>query len=407
MARFAVLLLLMAACNGTPVAPGGAGATVVWKNDVRIDFPDLVGGLEMMAGNLITIAADQHAVTPDQHIVIGAKIIAIDPDSGRTRWADTTLTDLVQTGDRRFYGFHFTRDGDDLIALVSNGSLGKGAVIRFSVATRRVIWQFSVNQSLYPESLSVRNSVTCFAGSGVGSDFVTCLENGKTLWSRAIQQYAPAEIEIAASSLMVLVGSTITFLNLKTGATTASFQVGYVRYGDVGIHHLASWKENQVAAFLYEGIAVFDLSSPSSQPQRFIPLVGFPRAQQIAVEGSTAYVKYDLPYPTGGDQPRADVVAAYDLASGTQLWSRTDARVDDVWKMRPMRLQGSNLLFGDLNGDIWILDAKSGVVQRHVLPTKVSGRIFQWASPLEYKSSVIVVDNVGSSPFDYYLAAIK
>jgi hypothetical protein len=73
---------------------------------------------------------------------------------------------------------------------------------------------------------------------------------------------------------------------------------------------------------------------------------------EIAVGGSTAYVFYELLYPKGGDQPKADVVAAFDLESGRKLWEKVDLADPNLARLRPMRLQGSELLYGDNNGGV-------------------------------------------------------
>jgi hypothetical protein len=166
--RFALALLLVAACGvqSTPPPPVAASpsvaASVVWKSETTVDFSNhLVGDLELMAGSLVTLTGEGTTVT-------GTQIVAIDPISGRTRWADTTLNDLVPAGPSSFHQAHFLRDGDDLIALVTDGTSGKSAVIRISVPQRRLVWQFAVNQTLFPESLAVHNSLTCFAGQEPG-----------------------------------------------------------------------------------------------------------------------------------------------------------------------------------------------------------------------------------------------
>jgi hypothetical protein len=395
-----------------------ASGPVAWKSDAILDFPNhQVGDLELIAGNLMTLSGQGTTAT-------GTDIIAIDPATGRTLWTDTTLTDLVPAGDRSFHFAHFLRDGDDIIALVADGSLGKSAVIRFSVPARRLIWQFAFNGVLLPESLSVHNSVTCFVGQGPSSQdsarSITCLDqSGKSLWVRNLGQsggyWADTEVEIAASKLMVLASQAgdsahaiVSVFDLQTGASTVvPFQVD-ARYGDIAMRHLAGWKEDKVLAFLTEGIAVFDLSFPQRQPQLLIPLVGqFPRAPEIAQAGSTVYVKYDLPHPNGGDQPMADVAAAFDLASGTKLWDKTDTADPQFERMRPMRLQGPDLLYGDDNGGVWVVAATTGAVQRHFVPTQAPLSFLERVAPLRYEGAMIISENFGPGPLDYRLAAIS
>jgi hypothetical protein len=148
-ARFALVLLLVASCSGpSSTPPAGAtgsptaGATalpianaaVVWKTDAILDFPNsLIGDLELIDGNLITL-------TGEGTIITGTQIFAIDPNSGRTSWTNRALTDLIPAGDSSFHHAHYLRDGNDLIALVSDGSQGRSAVIRFSVPQRRLVW---------------------------------------------------------------------------------------------------------------------------------------------------------------------------------------------------------------------------------------------------------------------------
>jgi outer membrane protein assembly factor BamB len=419
-ARFALALLLVAACGvqSTPppkvAASASVAASVVWKSESTVDFSNhLVGDLELMAGSLVTLTGEGTTVT-------GTQIVAIDPVSGRTRWADATLNSLVPAGPSSFHQAHFLRDGDDLIALVTDGTSGKSAVIRFSVPQRRLVWQFAVKQTLFPESLAVHNSLTCFAGQEPGPPLalsVTCLDrNGRSLWTRKVEQNGSSgsgtEIEIAASKLMVLVPTEgdpghalASVLDLQTGASTvAPFQVNALFRG-MATKHLTIWKEDKVAAFLTDGIAVFDLSS--AHRLRLIPLVGqFPRVPEIAVGGSTAYVFYDLPYPKGGDQPKADVAAAFDLESGRKLWEMVDLADPNLARLRPMRLQGSELLYGDNNGGVWVLAASTGSVQRHFVPQDPLF-VLDTVAPLSNGSSVIVSENFGPGPLDYRLAAIQ
>jgi hypothetical protein len=423
-ARFALglALLLFAACDAqSPAQPSVASpnvaASVVWKSERTVDFSNsLVGDLELMAGSLVTLTGEGTTVT-------GTEILAIDPASGRTRWADATLNGLVAAGPSSFHHAHFLRDGDDLIALVTDGTSSTSAVIRFSVSEHRPLWLFGFDRVLYPESLAVHDSFTCFAGQGPVPQLailVTCLgPTGRSLWTRKLEQSGSSgdgtEIEIAASKLMVLVPAsgdpghaTASVLDLETGeSTTAAFQVD-ATYGGIAIRHLATWKEDQVVAFVTGGIGIFDLSSPQGQPQRLISLgARFPRAPELTVEGSTAYVDYDLPYPNGGDQPKADVVAAFDLASGKKLWEKTDPADPQLQRMRPMRLQGSDLLYGDHNGDVWVLAAGTGAVRRHVLLRQEPQHFLDRVSPLENGNSVIVSQNFGPGPLDYRLAAIQ
>jgi outer membrane protein assembly factor BamB len=414
-------LLLVAACGGQATTPPNVAASprvatnVVWKSDSVVDFSnDLVGDLELMAGSLVTLTGEGTTVT-------GTEILAIDPANGRTRWADTTLNDLVPAGPTSFHHAHFLRDGNDLIALVTDGMSGKSAVIRFSVPQRRLIWQFAVNQTLFPESLAVDNSLTCFAGQRPNPQFalwVTCLDqSGRSLWTRNLEPSASGsgtEIDIAASRLMVLVPTegdpghaVASVLDLKTGATMAVFQVN-ATFGDIAIRHLATWKEDKIVAFLTDGIAVFDLSSTQGQPLGFVSLAGlFPRAPEVVVGGSTVYLKYDLPYPKGGDQPKADVVAAFDLESGKKLWEKTDPVDPQLERMRPMRLQGSDLLYGDHNGDVWALATSNGAVRRRVVLLQEPESFLDRVAPFENGNSVIVSQNFGPGPLDYRLAAIQ
>lgn len=423
MSRFALTLalLLLAACgsqSSTPpstAASPNAATSVTWKSEATVDFSNsLVGDLELMAGSLVTLSGEGTTVT-------GTEIIAIDPVSGRTRWADTTLNDLVPAGPSSFHYAHFLRDGDDLIALVTDGTSEKSAVIRFSVPQRRLIWQFAVNQTLFPESLAVHNSLTCFAGQRPNPQFalwVTCLDqNGRSLWTRNLEPSASGsgtEIDIAASRLMALVPTegdpghaVASVLDLKTGATVAVFQVN-ATFGGIAMRHLATWKDDKIVAVLADGIAVFDLSSTQGQPLRFVSLAGlFPRAPEVVVGGSTVYLKYDLPYPNGGDQPKADVVAAFDLESGKKLWEKTDSVDPQLERMRPMRLQGSDLLYGDHNGDVWALAASTGAVQRHVFMAQEPLFVLDTVAPLLNGGSLIVSENFGPGPLDYRLAAIQ
>jgi hypothetical protein len=420
-ARFALALLLVAACGvqSTPppkvAASASVAASVVWKSESTVDFSNhLVGDLELMAGSLVTLSGDGTTVT-------GTEILAIDPVSGRTRWADTTLNGLVPAGPHSFHQAHFLRDGDDLIALVTDGTSRQSAVVRFSVSERRPIWLFAFDEVLFPESLAVHKSFTCFAGQRSAPPFaewVTCLgPDGRSLWTRNVEQNGSSgsgtEIEIAATKLMVLVPAegdpghaTASVLDLETGASiTAPFQVN-ATFSGMATKHLAIWKEDTVAAFLTDGIAVFDLSS--AHRLRFIPLVGqFPRLPEIAVGGATAYVFYDLPYPNGGDQPKADVVAAFDLESGKKLWEKVDLADPNLSRLRPMRLQGSDLLYGDNNGGVWVLAVTTGAVQQHVVPGQDPLFVLDTVAPLMNGSSLVVSENFGPGPLDYRLAAIQ
>jgi outer membrane protein assembly factor BamB len=432
-ARFALLLLLVASCSGpSSTAPlvratasptvGATGspttdAAIVWKSDAILDFPNsLVGDLELIDGNLITLTGDNTTIT-------GTQMVAIDPTSGRTSWTDRTLTGLVPPGDRSFHYAHYLRDGNDLIALVTDGTQGRSAVIRFSVPQRRLLWQFAVNEVLVPESLAVHNSVTCFAGIGANPQLarsVTCLDpNGRRLWTSNLIQgesiSSDTEIEIAASRVMVIAAfetepgrATISVLDLHTGALAgAPFQVD-ATFGGIAMRHLAVWKQDKVAVFLTGGIAVIDLSSPQPTPQLVISLAGqFPRAPQLAVAGSTAYVMYDLPYPNGGDQPSADVVAAFNLDTATTLWAKTDPAGLIFERMRPMRVQGSSVLYGDHDGGVWVLAAATGAVQRHLVPQQSPVIFLDRVAPLVYGGWLIVSENLGPGPTDYRLAAIQ
>ena len=367
-----------------------------------------------MAGNLITLSGEGTTVT-------GTRIIAIDPASGRTSWADTSLNDLVAAGERSFHHAHFLRDGDDPIALVTDGSLQKSAVVRFSVTARRVIWQYTVNQILFPESLAVHNSLTCFAGEDPHyARLVTCLDRqGNLLWTRNLQDgegaWTDTEIAIAASRLMVLEYSDYDpghalalFLDLQTGAATAPALQVNATVGGTATRRLAGWKDDRVVAFLGDGINVFDLSSPQHQPQLLISLAGrFPRAPEVAVGGSTLYLMYDLPYPNGGDVPKSDVVAAFDLETGTNLWQKTDLADPNFERARPLRLQGSFLLYGDHDGGVWMLAASTGVVQRHVVPSQSPLTLVDRVAPLQYGKSLIISENFGPGPTDFRLAAIQ
>jgi outer membrane protein assembly factor BamB len=424
-ARFAVALalLLVAACvpqsqaQPSVAASPNSASSVVWKSERTVDFSNsLVGDLELMAGSLVTLTGEGTTVT-------GTEILAVDPESGRTRWADATLNGMVAAGPSSSHHAHFLRDGDDLIALVTDSTSSTSAVIRFSVSERRPIWLFGFDMVLFPESLAVHDSFTCFAGQGPVPQFsvlVTCLgPDGRRLWTRKVEQGGSSgdgtEIEIAASKLMVVVPAegnpghaTASVLDLETGEpTTAAFQVD-AGYRGIATRHLATWKEDKVVAFLPGGIAIFDLSSPLGQPRSFISLAGlFPRAPEVAVAGSTVYVKYDMPYPTGGDQPKADVVAAFDLESGKKLWEKTDPVDPQLQRMRPMRLQGSDLLYGDHNGDVWVLAASTGAVRRHVVLRQEPQYFLDRVAPLESGNSVIVSQNFGPGPLDYRLAAIQ
>jgi len=420
-ARFAAALLFVAACTTQPPAslsaqsPGSptAGGPAAWKSEAILDFPNQgVGDIELIGGNLVTLSGQGTSVT-------GTDIIAIDPDSGRTRWTDSTLTGLVPASDSSFRSAHYLRDGDDIVALVADGSLQKSAVIRFSVPARRLIWQFAVNGVVFPESLSVHNSLTCFVTQGPTTQpfarSITCLDKGgKTLWTRNLAQSDgdSVEVEIAASKLMVLsrqgifsAQAMVSAFDLQTGASIGvPFQVD-ARFGDIGMRHLAAWKDDKVLAFLTEGIAVVDLSSSQPQPQILLSLAGqFPRVPEIAQGGSTVYIKYDLPYPKGGDQPMADVVAGFDLDSGTKLWERTDAADPEFARMRPMRLQGPDLLYGDDNGGVWVLAASTGAVERHFVPTQDPLSFLDTVAPLRDGSAVIISENFGPGPLDYRLA---
>jgi outer membrane protein assembly factor BamB len=390
-------------------------ATVVWKSDAILDFPNsFVGDLELMAGNLITLTGEGTTIT-------GTRIIAIDPASGRTSWADTSLNNLVPPEERSFHRAHFLRDGDDLIALVTDGSLKKSAVVRFSVTARRTIWQYTVDQILFPESLSVHNSMTCFAGERPNyARFVACLDrNGKRLWTQDLEQSGAAwtdtEIAIAASRLMVLEYSDYdpghalaSVLDLQTGARTVPTLQLSATYGGFGTRRLAAWKDDSVVAFLAEGITVFDLSSLQRQPQSLISLTGqFPRAPEVTVGGSNVYVMYDLPYPNGGDLPKSDVVAAFDLATGKKLWQKTDLADPNFERARPLRLQGSYVLYGDHDGGVWMLAASTGIVQRHLLPSQSPLTLIDRVAPLQYGKSLIVSENLGPGPTDFRLAAIQ
>lgn len=412
----------MTACSTPPAAGVSApspqssiASGPTWKSDAILDFPNhQVGDLELIAGNLMVLSGQGTTVT-------GTDIIAIDPQTGRTRWTDTTLNDLVPPGDSSFHFAHYLTYGDDMIVLVTDGSLEKSAVVRFSVPTRRVIWQLNVNGVLFPESLSVHGSMICFAGQGpvsqTSASSITCLnQDGKSLWTRNLGQSEVdwVEIEIATSKLMVLASQPPSpsqgmawILDIRTGESTiAPFQVD-ARFGDVAVRHLAGWKDDKVLAFVTDGIAVFDLSSPQRRPQRLIPLTGqFPRAPEIAQGGSTVYVKYDLPQPTGGDQPMADVVAAFGLDSGTKLWEKTDAADPQLERMRPMRLQGSDLLYGDDIGGVWVLAARTGAVKRQYPPALSPSGFLQRVAPLRYGNGVILSENFGPGPLDYRLAAI-
>lgn len=116
------------------------------------------------------------------------------------------------------------------------------------------------------------------------------------------------------------------------------------------------------------------------------------------------YLKYDLPYSNGGDQPKADVVAAFDLEGGKKLWERTDPADPQLERMRPMRLQGSDLLYGDHNGGVWVLAASNGAVRRHVVLRQEPQNFLDRVAPLENGNSVIVSQNFGPGPLDYRLA---
>jgi outer membrane protein assembly factor BamB len=422
-ARLVVALLFVVACGTQPPAslsaqsPASptAGGPAAWKTEAILDFPNQgVGDLELIAGNLITLSGQGTTVT-------GTDIIAIDPGTGRTRWTDTALTDLVPAGDRAFHSAHYLRDGDDIIALVADGSLQKSAVIRFSAPARQLMWQFAVNGVIFPESLSVHNSVTCFVVQGPPTQpfarSITCLaKSGKSLWTRNLAQSDgdSVEVEIAATKLMVLsrqgifsAQAMVSAFDLQTGSSIGvPFQVD-ARFGDIGIRHLAGWKDDKVLAFLTEGIAVVDLSSSQPQPQIVLSLAGqFPRVPEIDQGGSIVYIKYDLPYPKGGDQPMADVVAAFDLDRGTKLWERTDTADPQFERMRPMRLQGPDLLYGDDNGGVWVLTASTGAVERHYVPSQDPLLFLDTVAPLRYGSAVIISENFGPGPLDYRLTAI-
>jgi len=350
-------------------------------------------------------------------------MVAIDPATGRTSWTNKTLTDLVPAGDTAFHHAHYLRDGNDLIALVTDGSLGRSAVARFSVPQRRLVWQFAVNQVLLPESLAVHNSLTCFAGIGANPQLapsVTCLDpNGKRLWTSTLDQRGSistdTEIEIAASRVMVMAyaetdpgHATVSILDLQTGAPThTAFQVD-ATFGGIATRRLAVWKQDKVVALLAAGIAVLDLSATQPIPQLLVSLAGqFPRAPELAVGGSIVYLMYDLPYPNGGDQPSADVVAAFNLDTATKLWAKIDPAGPTFERFRPMRLQGSSVLYGDHDGGVWVLAAATGAVQRHLVPEQSPVAFLDRVAPLQYGSSLIVSENFGPGPTDYRLAAIQ
>jgi outer membrane protein assembly factor BamB len=399
------------AVSGSP----SVGATVVWRSDAILDFPNsFVGDLELIAGNLITLTGEGTTIT-------GTRIIAIDPASGRTSWADSSLNDLVPAGASSYHHAHFLRDGDDLILLVTDGSLQKSALVRFSTTARRAIWKYTVDQILFPESLSVHNSMTCFAGERPSyARFVACLDrNGKRLWTQDLEQSGAAwtdtEIAITASRLMVLEYSDYdpghalaSVFDLQTGARTVPTLQVNATSGGFSTRRVATWNDDRIVAFLAEGITVFDLSSPQRQPQLLISLSGqFPRAPEVAVAGSTVYLMYDLPYPNGGDHPKSDVVAAFDLGTGKKLWQKTDLTDPNFERARPMRLQGSYVLYGAHDGGVWMLAASTGVVQRHLLPSQSPLTLIDRVAPLQYGKSLIVSENLGPGPTDFRLAAIQ
>jgi outer membrane protein assembly factor BamB len=414
----ALIVLVVVACDGQPPRPSSDAASLAWKwqSDAVLDFPNLAGDLDFVGGSLVTL-------TNDGTLVTGTRIVAIDPDTGKTRWTDSTLTGLVPVGARSFHSAHFVREGDDIVAAAADGSSRKSVVIRFSIATRAIVWQFALQQLVLPESLSVSGATTCFAAVDPGPRFarsVTCLgQDGKPSWSHSLdvqeRLWGETEIEIAATRLIVLAEmrgradeAMASVFELQTGAPALpSFPIR-ASYGHVGDHHLTRWKEDKVVAFLDEGVAVLDLAAHPDQPRLVASLSQrFPRAPEIVVGGSTAYVMYDVPYPNGGDQPRADVVAAFDLKAGRKLWEKTDAANLEYERVRPMRLQGPDLLYGDHTGRVWILAAGSGAVKRQLLPRQDPLSFIQTLAPFEIGNTIIVSENFGPGPLDYRLAAIK
>lgn len=388
---------------------------MVWKSDVVVDFQNrLVGDLDIIGNNLVLLSGDGATVT-------GTRIVAIDPVTGKTSWSDSTFDELVPSGDRSFHNAHFVSKGEDIIAVVADGTSGKSAVVRYSTTTRRVVWQFLADLIVLPESLSVSDSRVCFAAEDARPGFaltVSCLDqSGRLIWRRVLgdhgSDWGDVEIALGATRLLVLAQlgasypAVASFFDLSTGAPlTASVTVG-ASFGYTGTRHLATWKDDKVIAFLNQGLVLFDLAATASQPIVLASLEQqFPRAPEIAIGGSTAYVMYDLPFPNGGDQPMADVVAAFNLNTGKKLWDKSDAATGRFSRMRPMRLSGSTLLYGDHTGGVWMLAVGSGAVLKHVVPLQQPASFVETLAPLQGNGRLIVSENFGPGPTDYRLAAI-